>query len=127
VTPSGYYLQEHGVVPTMCTSGLGDDDRSLDTVLQRSAGSAGAVLTSRPRASLDEQAWSSLRQACPARPGSPALDVKLAERVLADPARYSAALGAIHPTSAMGDRVPAVPASALTAVGGGLSSRQRSP
>ena len=27
VTPSGYLLHEHGVVPTLCTSDLGDDDR----------------------------------------------------------------------------------------------------
>jgi hypothetical protein len=106
---------------------LSVDDHSRDAALQRSAGSAGAALESRPRASLSEQAWSSLRRACPAQPGSPALDVKLAERVLADPVRYGAALGAIHPANAMGDAAPSVPADALTAVGGGLSSRQRSP
>ena len=128
VTPSGYYLQEHGVVPTLCTSGLGDDDRSVDAALQHAAGSPGAALAARPRASLDEPAWVALRQGCPAQPASPALDVKLAERVLADPARYGAALGAIHPTSAMSEPAAAVvPARALTAVGGGLSSRQRSP
>jgi carboxyl-terminal processing protease len=127
VTPSGYYLQEHGVVPTLCTSGLSDDEHSFETALQRAAGSVGAVSASRPRASLDERAWLSLRQACPARPGSPALDVKLAERVLADPARYSAALRAIHPTSAMREPAAIAPAAALTAGGGGLSSRQGSP
>jgi carboxyl-terminal processing protease len=126
VTPSGYYLQEHGVVPTLCTSGLSDDDRSVDTALARPA-AAGTVAVSRPRVSLDEQAWTALRQACPARPGSPGLDVKLAERVLSDPARYSAALGAIHPISAMATPAPVVPGAALTAVTGGLSSPQRSP
>lgn len=126
VTPSGYYLQEHGVVPTLCTSGLSDDDRSVDAALARPA-AAGTVSASRPRVSLDEQAWTALRQTCPARPGSPALDVKLAERVLSDPARYSAALGAIHPTSAMATPAPVVPGAALTAVTGGLSSPQRSP
>jgi len=75
VTPSGYYLQEHGVVPTLCTSGLSDDDRSVDTALAR-PGAAGAASASRPRVSLDEQAWTALRQACPARPGSPGLDVE---------------------------------------------------
>jgi carboxyl-terminal processing protease len=127
VTPSGYYLQEHGVVPTLCTSGLADDDQALDTALQRAAAtSAGAVSASRPRASLDEQGWSALRHACPARNGNPKLDIRLAERVLSDPGRYSAALGIIHPTSAMGQPAPDSPA-ALTAVRSGLSSPQRSP
>lgn len=127
VTPSGYFLQQHGVVPTLCTSGLSDTDNALDAALRRAA-SPEAVDTSRPRAMLDDQAWSALRQSCPAGPGSPAVDVKIAERVLSDPARYTAALGAIHPasgTAQMSQTPP--PAPALTAIGSGLSSNPRSP
>jgi carboxyl-terminal processing protease len=119
VTPSGYYLQQHGVVPTLCTSGLSDSDSALDAVL-RPVGSGNA---SYPRASLNDTAWSTLRQGCPARSTASPLDVKLAERVLADPARYSAALGAIHPANAAQLSAGA----ALTEGGSGLSSAPRTP
>jgi len=122
VTPSGYYLQQHGVVPTVCTSGLSDTEASLDTALR-----AGADV-SRPRASLDDATWSSLRKGCPAETTAPALDLKIAERVLSDPARYTAALGAIRPGS-VSSAAPRAPeaAAALTAGGSGLSSSPRSP
>ncbi len=38
VAPAGYLLHEHGVVPTLCTSDLGDDDQSVQTALQRASG-----------------------------------------------------------------------------------------
>ncbi len=113
VTPSGYYLQQHGVVPTLCTSGLSDTDSALDAALRRSD-------ASNPRASLNDTAWSTLRQGCPAQSTSSPLDVKLAERVLADPARYSAALGAIHAAQVS-------VGAALTAGSSGLSSPPRTP
>jgi carboxyl-terminal processing protease len=127
VTPSGYLLQQHGVVPTMCTSNLGDDDRSLDAALRPLPGTPAS---SQPRAGLSEPAWSALRSACPARTTSPAIDVKIAERVLADPARYTAALDAIHPAANPArSSQAAVPAdaAALTGVGGAISSQSRSP
>jgi hypothetical protein len=69
-----------------------------------------------------------LRRSCPAENGSPAIDVKVAERVLSDPTRYAAALSAIHPAG-----VSALPPgastadAALTAGSGGLSSTPRTP
>jgi carboxyl-terminal processing protease len=131
VTPSGYFLQQHGVVPTLCTSGLSDTESSLDAALHHTAdpGTApGAIDASRPRASLDDPSWSALRRTCPALTTTPALDLKIAERVLSDPARYTAALGAIHPAgmSALGPQT-ATPTPALTALGGGLSSTPRTP
>jgi carboxyl-terminal processing protease len=123
VTPSGYYLQEHGVVPTLCTSGLSDDEQSLELALRQTTTVApGAVSASRPRSSLDERAWSMLRQACPARPGSPALDIKVAERVLADPTRYGQAVSAIHPVAS-----PPPQGAVLTPDTPALSSRVRTP
>jgi carboxyl-terminal processing protease len=122
VTPSGYLLQSHGVVPTLCTSGLSDTDSSVDTALQPAA--AGTADVTRARASLDDPAWVALRKNCPTQQGSPALDIKIAERLLTDPARYSAALGTIHPASASAAVPPDLPA-ALTASGGGLSSSPR--
>jgi carboxyl-terminal processing protease len=118
VTPSGYYLQQHGVVPTLCTSGLSDTDSTLDAVLRHPAAGGDAA---NPRASLNDTAWSTLRHGCPAQSTSSPLDVKLAESLLADPARYSAALGAIHAgnTAQLG--------AALTGGGSGLSSAPRTP
>jgi carboxyl-terminal processing protease len=127
VTPSGYFLQQHGVVPTLCTAGLGDTDGSLDTVLRRPVDAIDSD-ASRPRASLNDAAWATLRKSCPAETSSPALDIKVAERVLSDPSRYTAALGAIH-SSGMSALPPGVPTAdaALTAKGSGLSSTPRSP
>ncbi|HWB49645.1 MAG TPA: S41 family peptidase [Stellaceae bacterium] len=124
VTPSGYYLQQHGVVPTLCTSGLGGGgEAALDAVLRRPVDASDAD-ASHPRASLNDTAWSTLRHSCPAQPTSSPLDLRLAERLLSDPARYSAALGAIHPINA----AQAPPgAAALTAGSGGLSSGPRTP
>ena len=93
VAPAGYLLHEHGVVPTLCTSDLGDDDTSVQTALQRTK--TGSALMLRPRASLDESAWYQLRSSCPVRPGDHAIDVKVAERLLADPALYTQALHVI--------------------------------
>ncbi|MFZ2007995.1 MAG: S41 family peptidase [Stellaceae bacterium] len=127
VTPSGYYLQQHGVVPTLCTAGIGDSDASVDTVLRRPVDAADAD-ASRPRVSLNDTAWAALRKSCPAEATSPTLDLKVAERVLSDPARYAAALGAIHPSGASA-APPGVPTAdaALTAKGSGLSSPSRTP
>ncbi len=128
VTPSGYYLQTHGVVPTLCTAGLADDDGALDVALRRTADAAPDVVSaSRPRASLDENAWRQLRQTCPARMASPAVDVKIAERVLTDPTRYGQAVGAIHPTAPSLHSGQTPPAPALTAAAPPLSSKTPIP
>jgi carboxyl-terminal processing protease len=129
VTPSGYYLQSHGVVPTLCTAGLADDDGALDAALRRVADAApGTVSASRPRASLDDSAWRLLRQTCPARAESPPLDLKIAERVLADPVRYGQAVGAIHPSAAPSlHSGQTLPGRALTADRRPLSSTARIP
>ena len=131
VTPSGYYLQTHGVVPTLCTSDLGDDDRFVQIAIQRAATSPAAVPgATRVRASLDENAWSQLRRACPARQGDHGIDVKVAKRLLADPVLYSQAVHAIGASPS----VAAVPAAAapptvpaLTAASPALSSSPRNP
>ncbi|HZT87523.1 MAG TPA: S41 family peptidase [Stellaceae bacterium] len=124
ISPSGYALSGHGVVPTLCTSALAEDDaRSFQLALQRVA----QVRASRlPRASLNEKAWADLRNACPARQGDRDIDVKLAERVLSDPALYSQTVRSLArapeitaPQQAM------APAAALTATRGGLSSGPR--
>jgi carboxyl-terminal processing protease len=133
VTPSGYFLHEHGVVPTLCTSDLGDDDHDVQTAIQRAATTTypTAPATPRPRASLDESAWSQLRRSCPARQGEHEIDVKVAKRLLADPVLYSEAVHSIAPTSsiAAAPAPPPVPPvePALTAGSRSLSSDVRNP
>jgi carboxyl-terminal processing protease len=124
VTPSGYFLQQHGVVPSICTSGLANSGADVDAALRSSGGDPADA--SRPRASLDDPSWSALRRGCPTQQNSPALDLQVAERVLSDPARYTAALGAIHASGVSGLAPPA-PAASLTADRAGLSSNPRSP
>ena len=93
VAPAGYSLNGHGVVPTICTSDLGDDAQSIETALQRAGQAASAAIaTLTPRASLDERGWADLRRSCPPRSGDRAIDVAVAERLLADPVLYSQAL-----------------------------------
>jgi carboxyl-terminal processing protease len=92
LAPSGYTLNRHGVVPTVCTADLPDDAASLATGLSR------AAAASWPRASLDEQGWSALRASCPASRNRPNLDLLLARHLLADPRWYEAALRALPGT-----------------------------
>jgi carboxyl-terminal processing protease len=55
VAPSGYFLHEHGVVPTLCTSDLADDDNSVQVALQRgTTSSAVSALVDHQRASLSK-------------------------------------------------------------------------
>lgn len=128
VAPSGYFLHEHGVVPTVCTSDLGDDDNSVQIALQRTNVLA---LTLRSRASLDESAWSQLRRSCPARQGDHEIDVKVAKRLLADPVLYGQAMHAISATPHLAAAPPAATAAptepVLTGAGSSLFSDPRRP
>jgi carboxyl-terminal processing protease len=112
-------LHEHGVVPTLCTSDLGDDDGAVQIAVQRAAVSSPTSATAaRIRASLDDNAWSQLRRSCPARSGEHEIDVKVAKRLLADPVLYSQAIHAITP----GENLAAAPvAAAATPVGPALT------
>jgi carboxyl-terminal processing protease len=96
LTPEGYILHEHGVVPTVCTSDLGDDDQSIAHAIQIGT-VAGTGLAGRPRAALDEQGWTDLRKTCPTQRVDRSADLKIAQRLLQDPALYSRALS-VTPT-----------------------------
>ncbi|MBV8654270.1 MAG: S41 family peptidase, partial [Alphaproteobacteria bacterium] len=82
ITPAGYVLHEHGVVPNICTSGA-DDDTALATVLKRSATSGGG---DKPRASLDEPGWMKLRGSCPSDVRDHKIEIEAAEDLITDPA-----------------------------------------
>jgi carboxyl-terminal processing protease len=129
VAPSGYFLHEHGVIPSLCTSDLGDDDNSVQIALQRT--NAAVSPLTRPRASLDESAWSQLRRLCPARQGDHEIDVKVAKRLLADPTLFNQAVHAFSPTPklAAAPLTPKMPPEepVLTGTGGSLLSGPRHP
>jgi carboxyl-terminal processing protease len=132
VTPSGYLLNAHGVVPTVCTSDLGNDGQALQAALSRAGGLSGvSPLTAEPRAGLDERDWSQLRRSCPARGDDRAIDVAVAERLLADPVLYRQAAHLITPGPNLAAKpIGAGPASAvpgLTGADGSLSSGPRNP
>jgi carboxyl-terminal processing protease len=96
ITPSGYFLNLHGVVPTVCTSGLGAD--GLRLALERAtAPSAASPLAARPRATLDEPGWAALRRSCPPRHGKHPIDLEVAKRLISDPALYGEAVRLIAP------------------------------
>ena len=98
ITPTGYFLNLHGVVPTVCTSDLADGPDALRAALQRAvAPAATAGILARPRASLDERGWVELRAACPPRLGRHAIDLQLAKRLISDPVLYSEAMRLITP------------------------------
>ncbi len=122
VAPSGYLLQGHGVVPTVCTAYLPDGANGLDAGLQQlAAATPGAGSAFRPRAALDEAAWSALRASCPPRHTRPAIDLALAERVLSSPALYNQALNALPAATQMAQG--GTPDRVLTADDHALSSR----
>ncbi len=75
-TPKGYGLDRHGVVPTVCTT---EPDVAEDRL-------------NVPRERLDEAGWIRLRSLCPPARAPGGIDRGAAERLLADPARYAAAL-----------------------------------
>jgi len=122
VAPSGYLLQDHGVVPTICTSGLTGDAGALNALLQRAKQPAGTP----ERARLDEAGWVALRRACPVDHESPPVDVAVAERLLADPALYASALRALPAATELVRKAPGTPSGlALTGSDRALNSGPR--
>jgi carboxyl-terminal processing protease len=132
VAPGGYLLNAHGVVPTVCTSDLGNDNEAVATALQRASGAASvSPLTDRPRAGLDNAAWEQLRLSCPPRLGDRPIDLAVAERLLDDPTLYATATHIIgagaNVAGQPGDAMPTAAEPGLTDIGGSLSSDQRIP
>lgn len=98
ITPSGYFLNLHGVVPTVCTSDLGDGSDAVESALQRAAAPVSAApLSSRPRASLDGRGWLALRASCPPHLGKHPIDLEVAKRLVSDPVLYGEAVRLIAP------------------------------
>jgi carboxyl-terminal processing protease len=87
LTPGGYVLHEHGVVPTVCTANLPQEGAGLSAALHHESAEL-----ARPRASLDETGWRQLRALCPGAREDHAIELTAARRVLEDPALYARAL-----------------------------------
>ncbi|MBV9521916.1 MAG: S41 family peptidase [Alphaproteobacteria bacterium] len=86
ITPAGYLLHEHGIVPAVCTSGAGGDKAAVAALLRRSGARESRGVA---RSDLDETGWTRLRHGCPGETAERKIDLDAAEKVLADPALYA--------------------------------------
>jgi carboxyl-terminal processing protease len=132
IAPAGYSLNGHGVVPTICTSDLGNDAQSIAAALQRiSPAGASSSVAAVLRASLDDAGWAELRRSCPPRTGDRAIDLAVAERLLADPVLYSEAVHMIGASPSLAAKpvgtAPGLSEGALTGIDGSLSSGEHYP
>ncbi|ALG72085.1 peptidase S41 [Azospirillum thiophilum] len=92
-TPAGYTLHRQGVQPTVCTSRAGQTDPDILLSDLREGRLRPAQIASwRSKAADDEQALSHLREACPWKEHEPDLDLKVAMRLLSEPALYQRAV-----------------------------------
>jgi len=111
--PSGYALNHRGILPDICTT------RSMATVddvmesLRRGIQPIDHALRSRDIEQDDESAVETLRANCPPRQTDAAIDLEVAERILADPAMFARALGG--PPDTAQQMAPEQPAVASTA------------
>ena len=92
ITPGGYILHEHGVVPTVCTANVADGAGGVSSALSRSTTALSAEL-GQVRAGLDDAGWRRLRERCPGQRDDHEIEVQAARRLLADPVLYARALG----------------------------------
>ncbi|BAI72862.1 carboxy-terminal-processing protease [Azospirillum sp. B510] len=92
-TPAGYTLHRQGVQPTVCTSRAGQTDPdALLSDLREGRLRPAQIASWRSKAADDEKALSALREACPWKEHEPELDLKVAMRLLAEPALYQRAV-----------------------------------
>lgn len=100
ITPSGYILHHHGIVPAFCTSepaaaappDAADEHALVARVIERGLHPVLPSAT-RPRVSLDDAGWAELRASCPAETNDPPADLAVAKALLEKPSYYTQALG----------------------------------
>jgi len=97
ITPRGYFLNTHGVVPTVCTSGLEDSAAGATSVLAARPDPVPAALA-RARNTLDDNGWRDLRALCPPKREERGVEAMVARRLLADAPLYRRVLAAIGTT-----------------------------
>jgi len=84
ITPKGYFLHHHGVVPTVCTANL-TNNANIDAILAKSPGPT----LSEARDTLNDAGWIALRSACPASTERDPLDLRVARQLLENPVVYA--------------------------------------
>lgn len=83
VAPSGYVLHGLGVIPTICTSGKGDDINPSSLISQAlGVGADDAANLWRRRATLGEEERRGLRSSCPSQPRPGTVDMEIAKRLI---------------------------------------------
>ena len=97
ITPNGYFLNTHGVVPTLCTTGLDDSAASVGTLLSKLPSPVSATLA-RPRAALSEADWHTLRARCPAGHDGRGIDRLVATQLLDNATLYRSVLASLGGT-----------------------------
>jgi len=104
--PTGYPLQDFGVMPTVCTSFAGADSRMLMSAIRSSAP---RVSDGTPRQQrmipVDTAVREKLGKGCPARSGGGELEIQVARQLLEDPPLFARAM-----TLRLGDLTPEVAA-----------------
>ncbi len=94
ITPLGYLLNTHGVVPTLCTSQLDDNPDSAAALFTDASNPVPRAL-SRPRRALDDAAWHDLRALCPPQHGDRSIDGVVARRLLGNQQLYRRVLASM--------------------------------
>ncbi|MBI1206228.1 MAG: PDZ domain-containing protein [Azospirillum sp.] len=91
--PSGYTLHRQGVQPTICTSNAeGSPAQALEPLRHGRINLPDTLAAWRAAAPDDEAALAHLREACPWKAHEPALDLQVAEKLLADRPLFMSAL-----------------------------------
>jgi carboxyl-terminal processing protease len=99
--PSGYAIENIGVMPNFCTLPTdGATTISIATLGMRASESAITLPAWRAHSGYDKKSAKELRQRCPRRSEAPASDIDVAAQVLANPRLYAQALGASRPALA---------------------------
>ena len=91
--PSGFALQDHGIIPAICTSGETEDVAELVGALRASPGAGGEFLEYRLKARLARRSDPGLaRAACPPHAKEPAADMEIARYLFQDHKLYTRTL-----------------------------------
>jgi carboxyl-terminal processing protease len=88
IAPSGYFLHGLGVVPTVCTRGVGDPRAIVATALERMEETAHTVAEWRSVAYDDRSGRDRLRALCPGSDADGDLDIEVAKMLLNDANAY---------------------------------------
>lgn len=103
VTPNGYFLNKHGVVPTLCTTGIDDSAPSVRAMMAKLPSPVSATLAV-PRAALSEAGWQELRARCPAGHDGRGVDRLVATQLLENATLYRSVLASLGGTRVAANR-----------------------